>query len=323
MSSRSSGGPGSASSSPISAATSKPANHYASSPPPTPAAPNCGPWRPWPNSAPNSGVSYDTSTTRLHARAWLSHRASGFSTVDIGSSNLTFSAQVTGLEWNVRASQRLNPELVSAFDRTFATYWADSHFEPFESERFARATAAVESDTSILTPFEIEPYPFQRQILERLQVERRKGHAHNLIAAATGTGKTIIAALDYRHLRTELDRARLLFVAHRSEILQQSQPIHRRLQHPPPALHLRDAPTRGLRTAPSPQGHLEASVAMPRGAGFGANLDRAARVLGCPGRAHAPHRRRGVSPCRSTGPAGVPSRRRVRCALGDDHECRG
>ncbi len=172
-------------------------------------------------------VSYDISTTRLHAKAWMFQRASGFSTVYIGSSNLTFSAQVTGLEWNVRASQRLNPELVSAFDRTFATYWADSHFEPFDPERFARATAAVESDDSILTPFEIEPYPFQRQILERLQVERRKGHPHNLIAAATGTGKTIIAALDYGHLRSELDRARLLFVAHRTEILQQSQTTFR------------------------------------------------------------------------------------------------
>jgi superfamily II DNA or RNA helicase len=172
-------------------------------------------------------VSYDISTTRLHAKAWMFQRASGFSTVYIGSSNLTFSAQVTGLEWNVRASQRLNPELVSAFDRTFATYWADPHFEPFDPERFARATAAAESDDSILTPFEIEPYPFQRQILERLQVERRKDHPHNLIAAATGTGKTIIAALDYRHLRGELDRARLLFVAHRTEILQQSQTTFR------------------------------------------------------------------------------------------------
>jgi hypothetical protein len=43
-------------------------------------------------------VSYDTSTTRLHAKAWLFHRSSGFSTTYIGSSNLTHSAQVTGLE---------------------------------------------------------------------------------------------------------------------------------------------------------------------------------------------------------------------------------
>ncbi len=164
-------------------------------------------------------VSYDTTTTRLHAKAWMFQRATGFSTVYIGSSNLTFSAQVTGLEWNVRASQPLNPELIAAFDRTFATYWADPHFE--------RATAAAATDDSILTQFDIEPYPFQRQILERLQVERRKGHPHNLITAATGTGKTIMAALDYRHLRTELDRARLLYVAHRTEILQQSQDTFR------------------------------------------------------------------------------------------------
>ena len=167
-------------------------------------------------------VSYDTSTTRLHAKAWMFHRKSGFSTIYIGSSNLTFSAQVTGLEWNVRASQRLNPELISAFERTFATYWADPHFEEFDPERFAQATTDTRSDELDLTPFEIQPYPFQRQILERLQVERNRGYPHNLVAAATGTGKTIIAALDYRQLRAELTRSRLLFVAHRDEILRQS-----------------------------------------------------------------------------------------------------
>lgn len=49
-------------------------------------------------------VSYDTSSTRLHAKAWLFHRNSGFSTGYIGSSNLTHSAQVSGLEWNVRVA---------------------------------------------------------------------------------------------------------------------------------------------------------------------------------------------------------------------------
>ena len=156
-------------------------------------------------------VSYDTSTTRLHAKAWLFQRSSGFSTAYIGSSNLTFSAQVTGLEWNVRASQRLNPDLLSAVDRTFASYWADPHFESFDAQRFEQATAVASGDDSISTPFDVEPYPFQRQILERLQVERRKGNPHNLIAAATGTGKTIMAALDYRHLRQELSPSRLLF----------------------------------------------------------------------------------------------------------------
>jgi superfamily II DNA or RNA helicase/HKD family nuclease len=171
-------------------------------------------------------VSYDTASTRLHAKSWSFHRASGFSTVYIGSSNLTFAAQVTGREWNVRASERRNPDLVEAFDRVFATYWADPHFEPLDAAQFTEATARAMND-SIETPFTIEPYPFQRQILEQLEVERRRGRAHNLVVAATGTGKTVVAALDYRQLRSRLDRARLLFVAHRKEILERSRTTFR------------------------------------------------------------------------------------------------
>ncbi len=174
-------------------------------------------------------VSYDTSTTRLHAKAWLFARQSGFSTVYIGSSNLTYSAQVTGLEWNVRASQRSNPELLAGFERTFATYWDDPHFERFDPDRFeaAAARATPTTDGSILTPFQITPLPFQTQILEQLRVERQRGHPNTLIAAATGTGKTIMAALDYRHLAATLPRARLLFIAHLNEILEQSRTTFR------------------------------------------------------------------------------------------------
>ena len=52
-------------------------------------------------------VSYDLSTTLLHAKAGVFHREYGFSTAYVGSSNLTHSAQVTGVEWNVRASGSL------------------------------------------------------------------------------------------------------------------------------------------------------------------------------------------------------------------------
>jgi superfamily II DNA or RNA helicase/HKD family nuclease len=171
-------------------------------------------------------VSYDTASTRLHAKAWCFHRVTGFSTVYIGSSNLTFSAQVTGREWNVRASERRNPDLVETFDRVFETYWEDPHFEPFDAGEFAEATAR-EVDDSIATPFTIKPYPFQRQILEQLEVERRRGRNRNLVVAATGTGKTVVAALHYRQLRSQLTRSRLLFVAHRKEILETSRTTFR------------------------------------------------------------------------------------------------
>ena len=172
-------------------------------------------------------VSYDTSSTRLHAKAWHFHRDSGFSTVYIGSSNLTFSAQVTGLEWNVRASETRNPELIDTFDRTFETCWADDHFEPLNAQRFLEATSSTAAATGTYSLFEIRPFPFQRQMLDQLQLARQAGNPHTLVVAATGTGKTIVSALDFKRLVQELPRSRLLFVAHRTEILEQSLNVFR------------------------------------------------------------------------------------------------
>ena len=169
-------------------------------------------------------VSYDAKNTRLHAKAWHFYRKNGLSTVYIGSSNLTYSAVVTGMEWNVRASETLNPDVVRSFESTFESYWQDSSFETYDRDRFETATLNErgDRDTTDITPFDITPYPFQRALLEQLQVERSLGRPHSLMVAATGTGKTVMAALDYKHLRTQLSSAKLLFIAHRKEILRQS-----------------------------------------------------------------------------------------------------
>ena len=84
-------------------------------------------------------VSYDETSTRLHAKAWLFHRRSGFSTAYIGSSNLTHSAQVSGLEWNVRASSARNPSVVDKVAAVFETYWNSGDFVPYDRERVPRA----------------------------------------------------------------------------------------------------------------------------------------------------------------------------------------
>ncbi len=171
-------------------------------------------------------VSYDVSTTRLHAKAWVFHRNSGFSTAYVGSSNLTHSAQVTGMEWNVRASAARNPALISKFSAVFESYWAGGDYIDYDRDQFEaeqeRAGRASSGPTVILSPIELRPLPFQERLLELIEVAREQGHHRNLLVSATGTGKTVIAALDYGRLRPRLPRARLLFVAHREEILDQS-----------------------------------------------------------------------------------------------------
>jgi superfamily II DNA or RNA helicase/HKD family nuclease len=168
-------------------------------------------------------VSYDTSSTRLHAKAWLFHRHSGFSTAYVGSSNLTHSAQVAGLEWNVRLSEARNRPVLQKISAVFESYWAQDEFEPYERQRFVEAIGRERPRPMLrLTPTELRLEPFQERLLEQLAIARDAGRHRNLLVAATGTGKTVMAAVDYARLRARLPRARLLFVAHREEILEQS-----------------------------------------------------------------------------------------------------
>lgn len=170
-------------------------------------------------------VTYETETTRLHAKAWLFHRNTGFTTAYIGSSNLSHSALIDGLEWNVRLSALETPAVIARFRSAFDSYWES--FTKFDAVTFqqqlARQRQAVETgvDFSVV---DVEPREYQRQMLYALEVERRANSRHrNLIVAATGTGKTLVAAFDFKRLLAERPNARLLFVAHRKEILEQSR----------------------------------------------------------------------------------------------------
>ncbi len=177
-------------------------------------------------------VSYDTGVTRLHAKAWLIRRRSGFSTAFVGSSNVTHTALHEGLEWNVRLTEASSPDLIDRFGAAFETYWDDPQFEPYEAKRFAEAVKRQQQDHVTPIVFDVRPYPFQEGILERLEAERsRHGRWRNLLVAATGTGKTVVSAFDYRRLREERGPLRLLFVAHRREILEQSLSTFRTVLH--------------------------------------------------------------------------------------------
>ena len=168
-------------------------------------------------------VSYDTTGTRLHAKAWLFHRVAEMSTAYIGSSNLTYQAQQTGLEWNVRVSGARNRSVVDKMAAVFAAYWESGDFEIFDSTEYASRTQIEHAGPrTVLSPIEVRLFPFQERLLEKIKVCRERGQHQNLLVSATGTGKTVMAAVDYARLRDSLPRARLLFVAHSVDILNQS-----------------------------------------------------------------------------------------------------
>ncbi len=176
-------------------------------------------------------VSYDTKRTRLHAKTYVFYRDTGFTTAYVGSSNLSNAAISSGLEWNVKVTMSDLPETIDKISATFESYWNSSEFEYYDEgqkERLASALRAekfFDSNNADIYTMDINPYSYQQEILDKLDAERNvRGYHRNLVVAATGTGKTVISALDYKRYvkRNPTSPCRLLFVAHREEILKQS-----------------------------------------------------------------------------------------------------
>ncbi len=177
-------------------------------------------------------ISYQTEIERLHAKSYIFERNSGFSTAYIGSSNLSKSAQTDGLEWNIRVTNVENPHIIDAALATFDIYWNSHNFEDFRMGgidklyRELEKTRTPKIATEVLAKYTILPH--QKQILDKLNAMREGGTNRNLIVAATGTGKTVISAFDYQAFKERTDGThRLLFIAHRQEILKQSQRTYR------------------------------------------------------------------------------------------------
>ena len=183
-------------------------------------------------------ISYQGDSTRLHAKAWLFHRNTGMSTGYVGSSNLSSAALTDGLEWNVRISNPITPGLIRQFEGLFESYWKSGDFTLYtasdkekqeldtvlaKADITGRKSKGLEYDidSSLL---DVHPFPHQVRMLEEMQNARSKGRHRNLAVAATGTGKTVFSALDYRRLCEQSGKKlKLLFIAHRKEILDQAR----------------------------------------------------------------------------------------------------
>ena len=184
-------------------------------------------------------ISFDARRTRLHAKAWLFGRPNGLDTGYVGSANLSQAALFSGHEWMVKVAQADMPHVLDKFRGAFESLWEEGEFEtynPSDEVQRARLRAALRNerggpgrDGGPRFFFTLHPYPFQLEILERIDAERTlHGRRRNLVVAATGTGKTVIAAFDYhRQVNQSGLRPRLLFVAHREELLRQARDTFR------------------------------------------------------------------------------------------------
>jgi superfamily II DNA or RNA helicase/HKD family nuclease len=174
-------------------------------------------------------VSYDTERTRLHAKAFVVHRATGFGSAYIGSANISRAALSEGLEWTSKISQYELPHLWQKVVAAFEAQWHDGEFVPYGDGSLARLREAIDRERGRgaapggeLPTFDLRPYPFQEEVLDALAAEREvTGKDRQLVVAATGTGKTMIAAFDYKGWSGGV-RPSLLYIAHREEILRQA-----------------------------------------------------------------------------------------------------
>lgn len=188
-------------------------------------------------------ISYDVKSTRLHAKSYIFRRNSGYSTAYIGSSNLSHAAITEGLEWNMKITAQDMPMVFQKMNTTFDVYWNSDNFEVYTADQEAFLQQEIDAirhpasaDNGNLYSFRIRPYPYQQTILDNLEAERTlRNRWKNLVVAATGTGKTAIAAFDYaRFAKSRLPRTtNLLFVAHREEILKQSLSCFRQILQEP------------------------------------------------------------------------------------------
>lgn len=172
---------------------------------------------------------FETGAGSFHPKAWLFRATSRQGAAIVGSSNLSRTALTTGVEWNLHAEGAADV-VAAAFDALLAhpqvqpltPDWIEGYAARRRSAPLTDLAQRIVSDEPQAPP--PEPHAIQAAALQALAATRRAGHRAGLVVMATGLGKTWLAAFDSRAF------ARILFVAHREEILTQAMSSFRRIR---------------------------------------------------------------------------------------------
>ncbi|PPE05641.1 DEAD/DEAH box helicase family protein [Mesoplasma corruscae] len=182
----------------------------------------------------------ERNSERIHIKASIFKKENGLSTAIIGSSNLTVKGMISGREWNIKLTEKNNKDLIEKMINEFESLWKEELIDfsdSFERDLLIQKikenqetlyNSKLELLTSSLTKKYL--YKFQKDIVDKLSYRRYTNKNKNLVIMATGTGKTLVSAFDYKR---QIDQAktslRLLFLAHQREIIDQAIKTYRQV----------------------------------------------------------------------------------------------
>ena len=127
----------------------------------------------------------------MHAKTYVFYRDTGFTTAYVGSSNLSNATMSSGLEWNMKITEKDLSDTFKKIDASFTGYWNMNEFETFTADDYVRLKEALDAERYHDNPslnltynFTIRPYSYQQEVLDQLEAERElRGYYRNLVVA--------------------------------------------------------------------------------------------------------------------------------------------
>lgn len=168
---------------------------------------------------------------RIHIKAAIFKRNSGFSSAIIGSSNLTQNGLANGREWNIKINEFDNEQLYQNILQQFYKLWNENLVDLNNEQQRLHLISRLEYNRLLTNNKNQQQlagnyflYDFQSELINKLKLRRKLKKTKHLIVMATGVGKTVVSAFDYLNQVQENNNQKptILFLAHQREIIEQA-----------------------------------------------------------------------------------------------------